>query len=101
MKMWKNLNREQMVAEEHMYSLWRSSEEVEQLVVMERLKQYNQARSCGAQALRKRLKELYRLNPLPSERTIGRILARHGLTARRTGWYAGDDRAELLTPTPR
>ena len=41
---------------------------------------------CGAQAIRWELEDLG-IEPLPSERTIARILAREGLTQRRTGRY--------------
>ena len=41
--------------------------------------------TCGAAAVRARLAAHYHLKPLPSVRTIGRILARNGLTNGRTG----------------
>ena len=91
--MWKDLNLEQMEAEENAYSPPRPPEEVEQIVVMDRLNLYNQGLPCGAAALRVRLATHYNLKPLPSERTIGRILARNGLTHGRTGWY-GDRNPE-------
>ena len=88
--MWKDLDQEQMAQEEHAYSLARSPEDVEAIVVMARLERHNRNQSCGADALRKRLQTFYHLKPLPSARTIGRILARHGLTHGRTGWYPGE-----------
>jgi len=89
--MYKDLDLEQIEAEENALSPPRPPQEVEQLVVMVRLKLYNQGAPSGAKALRRRLDEHYHLKPLPSERTIGRILTRNGLTHGRTGWYEGDD----------
>ena len=51
-----------------------------------RLELYNAGLLCGAQNIRWRLEDLA-VTPLPSVRTIGRILAREGLTHRRTGRY--------------
>lgn len=51
-----------------------------------RLELYNQGLLCGAQNIRWHLEELG-ITPLPSVRTINRILAREGLTHRRTGRY--------------
>ena len=51
-----------------------------------RLELYNRGEFCGAQAIRWRLEE-QQVQPLPCLRTISRILARHGLTHRRTGRY--------------
>ena len=81
--MWKDLDREQLAEEEHRYSPPRPPEEVEQLVVCVRLARYNRALPCGAQALHRRLREFYHLKPLPSVRTIRRILTRNGLIERR------------------
>lgn len=81
--MWKDLDLEQMAEEENRYSPPRPPDEVEQIVVMTRWALYNRARPCGAGALRKRLDEFEHLKPLPSVRTIGRILARNGLIERR------------------
>ena len=47
---------------------------------------YNQGLFCGAQAIRWELEDLG-VKPLPSLRTINRILSRHHLTHRRTGRY--------------
>ncbi len=55
-------------------------------VKLVRLELYNAGLLCGAQNVRWRLEELA-VTPLPSIRTIGRILAREGLTYRRTGRY--------------
>jgi putative transposase len=64
----------------------RTPAEIEEIVQLVRLELYNQAQFCGAQAIRWRLADLA-VHPLPSVRTIGRILARHELTRRRTGRY--------------
>ena len=62
--------------------------EIEECVSFVRLELYNRDMPCGAKALRERLEKFYHVKPLPSERTIARILARHGLTHGRTGIYA-------------
>ena len=85
--MFKDLDLEQMAAEEHSRAGPRPPHEVEQIVVAVRLELYNRAVACAPKALRKRLEKHEALKPLPSERTIARILARHGLTHGRTGWY--------------
>ncbi len=64
----------------------RTPAEIEAIVQLVRLELYNQARFCGAQAIRWHLADLV-VHPLPALRTIGRILARHELTHRRTGRY--------------
>lgn len=53
---------------------------------MVRLDLYNKGVFCGAQAIRWELDDL-EIRPLPSLRTINRILNRHELTHRRTGRY--------------
>jgi transposase InsO family protein len=50
------------------------------------LRLYNDGLFCGPQAIRWELEE-QSVEPLPSERTIARILAREDLTHRRTGNY--------------
>ena len=93
--MWKDLDLEQMGRDENAYAGLRSPEEVEQIVVMVRLELYNRGLPCGSKTLRRRLDEYEALRPLPSERTIARILARNGLTCRRTGWYEGDESEDM------
>ena len=88
--MWKDLDLEQMEREENAYTGLRPPKEVEQIVVTIRLEMYNRGLPCGPNVLRRRLNEHEALKPLPSERTIARILARNGLTCGRTGWYEGD-----------
>jgi hypothetical protein len=60
--------------------------EVEEIVKMVRLNLYNQDLFCGAQAIYWEMEELG-VKPLPSIRTINRILSRSELTHRRTGKY--------------
>ena len=60
-------------------------------MVMVRLELYNRGLPCGPKALHGRLDVHEHLRPLPSERTIARMLARNGLTYGRTGWYEGED----------
>lgn len=70
----------------------RSKQQIEQIVVWERLSLYNRGLPCGPKALRTSLAAELPPYQLPSERTIARILARNGLTHGRTGWYEGDSR---------
>ena len=65
----------------------RSKQEIEECVILVRLELYNMDMSCGPKAVQERLDAFYHVTPLPSERTIARILARHGLTHGRTGLY--------------
>ncbi len=69
----------------------RSVEEIEQIIVLQRLSLYNQGSPCGAKSIREQLcNRTEESIPWPSERAIGRILARHGLTHGRTGWSEGE-----------
>jgi len=88
--MWKDLDLEQMAEEENALSPPRPPEEIEAIVVMVWQERYHRGQPCGTHALRDRLRAFYHLTPLPSARTIGRILARRGLTHGRTGRYAGE-----------
>ena len=99
--MWTELDLEQMERDENACAGVQTPEQVEQIVVMARLELYNRNRPCGAEALRQRLDQHYHLRPLPSERTIGRILARNGLTHGRTGWYGGDDPQDVPASVKR
>ena len=63
--------------------------ELESAIVFERLGLYNAGKPCGPKALREHLRYLGLLE-LPSERTISRILTKHCLTNRRTGYYPED-----------
>ena len=69
----------------------RSPQEIEWIVVIERMHLYNQGLPCGAAALRRYLREHDGVQPLPSVRQIGQVLTRYGLTYGRTGWYEGED----------
>lgn len=60
--------------------------EVVEAVKLVRLSLYNQGLFCGAQAISWELETL-QVSPLPSLRTISRIVQREGLTHRRTGRY--------------
>jgi len=64
----------------------RTPSEIEEIVKMIRLNLYNQSLFCGAQAILWEMEDLG-VEPLPSIRTINRILARNDLTHRRTGRY--------------
>jgi transposase InsO family protein len=64
----------------------RTSLEIEEIVKMVRLNLYSQDLFCGAQAILWELEDLG-VKPLPSLRTINRILSRNELTHRRTGKY--------------
>jgi hypothetical protein len=69
----------------------RSPEEVEHIVVLERLHRYNYGLPCGAAVLRRHLRDDATLHPLPSVRRISQILTVYGLTHGRTGWYEGEE----------
>jgi len=60
--------------------------QIEQIVKLVRLTLYDRGLFCGAQAIRWELEDLG-TRPLPSVRTIARILARKQLTNRRTSRY--------------
>ena len=64
----------------------RTPSEIEEFVKMIRLNLYNNDLFCGAQAILWEMEDLG-VTPLPSERTINRILARNDLTHKRTGSY--------------
>lgn len=60
--------------------------ETVEIVKLIRLDLYNHDLFCGAQAIQWEMED-QGLTPLPSVRTINRILSRHSLTQRRTGKY--------------
>ncbi len=64
-----------------------TKKEIEEIVKIVRLELYNGGLFCGPKAIKERLENSDEINPLLSESTIGRILSRHGLTHRRTGFY--------------
>jgi hypothetical protein len=61
-------------------------DEIEEIVKLLRLSLYNKEVFCGAQAILWELEDMG-VSPLPSLRTINRILARNELMHRRTGRY--------------
>lgn len=63
-----------------------TAKEIEEMVKLIRLELYNKGQFCGAQAIYWELEDLA-VRPLPSLRTINRILSRNSLTHRRTGKY--------------
>ncbi len=65
---------------------------------MVRLNLYNQDLFCGAQAIYWEMEELG-VTPLPSIRTINRILSRNDLTHRRTGKYEAKGTAYPKLPS--
>lgn len=72
-----------------MENISRSKAEIEGIVTMFRLELYNHDGPCGPKEILKKMKES-EVEPLPSERTISRILDRQGLTHKRTGHYPED-----------
>ncbi len=64
----------------------RTPPEIEKIIIKIRLDLYKQDLFCGAQAILWEMEDLG-IHPLPSERTINRILARNDLILRRTGPY--------------
>ena len=65
-----------------------TKQEIEECVTFVRLELYNRDMPCGPKAVQERLRTFYYIKSLPSERTIARILVRHGLTHGRTGFYS-------------
>ena len=55
-----------------------TKDQIEQAVIIVRLQLYNRNLPCGPKAVRQRLEAVYHVKPLPSERTIARILSRNG-----------------------
>jgi len=60
--------------------------EIEEIVAMVRLNHYNRGRTYGASAIIHEMESMG-VRPLPSLRTIARILTRLGLSNGRTGHY--------------
>lgn len=63
-----------------------TKKQIEGCVTFVRLELYNRDMPCGPRAIQRRLEE-YHIRPLPSIRTISRMLASNGLTYGRTGFY--------------
>jgi hypothetical protein len=72
--------------------------EIEEIVKLVRLNLYDRDLFCGAQAIRWEMEELH-VRPLPSIRTIDRILSRQGLTHRRIGRYESKGKAYPKLPS--
>jgi len=60
--------------------------EIEEIVAMVRLNRYNRGRTYGANSIIHEMESMG-VRPLPSLRTIARILIRLGLSNGRTGHY--------------
>jgi putative transposase len=75
--------------------LFRTREEIEQIVILERLHLYNKGVPYGAKAIRQLLYDEC-VRPLPSISTINRILSRNCLTHHRTGYYPEDDGGKCI-----
>jgi hypothetical protein len=60
--------------------------EIEEIVAMVRLNRYNRGRTHGANAILQEMESMG-VRPLPSRRTIARILTHLGLSSGRTGHY--------------
>jgi putative transposase len=75
-----------------------TSAEIEEIVKLVRLNLYNQDLFYGAQAIHWEMEEL-NVKPLPSIRTINRILSRNELTYRRTGKYEAKGTAYPKLPS--
>lgn len=84
--MFNELDFEQMLCAEAVFcdAQW-SPEDIEQIVIMTRLELYNRGTARGPKSIRARMGECYGIRPLPSERTIARMLSHHGLTHGRIG----------------
>jgi len=78
-------------------SPYRTPAEIEHIVEIVRLSLYNKGLFCGAQAIRWELEDMG-VQPLPSLRTINRILSRRDLTHRRTGRYEPKGKAYPKLP---
>lgn len=66
--------------------IWRTSNEVIELIIITRLNRYNRGIPCGSKTIREELENLD-IRPLPSLSFISKILRKEHLTYRRTGSY--------------
>ena len=76
----------------------RPQRHVDEIVALVRLELYNRGAACGPKAVRERLDKAYDVHPLPSPRTIARILTRQGLSHGRTGFYDDEPSAPMQRP---
>ena len=68
--MWHELDMDAMAEEDYvLFPVELSADEMEQLVVFVRLYLYNRNKTCGVEALRRRLRDHYHARPLPSRRS--------------------------------
>jgi len=81
-----------------LFSSHRTSEEIEEIVEMVRLSLYNKDLFCGSQAIQWEMEDMA-VQPIPSIRTISRILCRRELTHRRTGRYEPKGKVYPVLPT--
>jgi hypothetical protein len=89
--MWAEVDKDELMKEQWVPVEPCTQQEVEQIVVLVRLELHNASVRCGPKAIRERMESFYHVVPLPSTRTVARILARNGLTYGRTDWYEGDE----------
>jgi transposase InsO family protein len=75
-------------------------DETIEIVKFIRLELYNHDLFCGAQAIQWEMED-QGLQPIPSIRTINRILSRHSLTHRRTGKYESKGTAYPVLPSSK
>ena len=75
----------------------RTPAEIDEIVEMVRLSLYNKGLFCGNQAIQWELEDM-EVQPIPSLRTISRILCRRELTHRRTGRYEPKGKAYPVLP---
>src|SRR4030066_2050000 len=75
----------------------RTPAEIERIVELVRLNLYNKDLFCGNQAIQWEMEDM-EVQPIPSLRTISRILCRRDLTHRRTGRYEPTGKAIPVLP---
>lgn len=68
----------------------RSHSEIEEIIVFTRLRLYNRGAPCGSCAILRQMEE-QSVRPLPSSRSIERVLSKNCLTDGRTGYYPEED----------
>ena len=88
--MWHELNPREPALASWSHREPRTRQKIEEIVIFVRLERYTRGMACGPKALRKHIEESLYVHPLPSERTIARILASNGLTHGHTGLYEGE-----------
>ncbi len=71
---------------ENEYNYNYTKKEIEEIVNLIRLNLFNKGACCGSKIIKNKM-EKENIVPVPSKKTIGRILSRHGLTHGSTGFY--------------